>query len=205
MRRLLEVNQDKRRFVKIMFKKTVKLLLPEGYCSADVLDFEEADRKTLYNIYRNWRSLCDDLAKLGKSRAVNLPEALSEGAFCLETGAVRIISDIQGAAGSFDCYSLESNERIQVKACSVIPDLTSFGPTSVWDRLYFVDFYRNGNWDGTFDIYLIDDDDIYNQEVKANETFQDQQKQGRRPRFSVYNKIIQPKGLSPIRTGNLKV
>jgi hypothetical protein len=40
--------------------------------------------------------------------------------------------------------------------------------------------------------------------VSEGETFRDQQTQGRRPRFSIYNRIILPKGLSPIMTGSLK-
>lgn len=34
----------------------------------------------------------------------------------------------------------KKNNRIQVKACSVLPDLTSFGPRSEWDRIFFADF-----------------------------------------------------------------
>lgn len=185
-----------------MIKKTVTLNLPEGEFEAKVLEFEESDRQVLSNVYRNWRALCSDLSKL-EGRCVNVPEVLSEGVFCLEMRAVRIKSRIQGANTSFDCYSLQTGERIQVKACSVIPDLTSFGPKSTWDKLYFLDFYRQGRWDGTFDIYLIDNQDVYNYKVNKSETFKQQQNQKRRPRFSIYKGIIQLKGLTPIKTAKL--
>lgn len=185
-----------------MIEKYETLHLPEGMFPVKVLSFQESDRKILHDIYKNWRSLSNDLAKI-KSRAVNLPEGLSEGSFCLETGFVRVVDSIPGANSSWDCYDLKRRRRIQLKACSVLPDLTSFGPDSVWDEIYFADFYRGGAWDGTFDLYLIDNDDIYNHKVNAKQTFRDQQKQGRRPRFSIYSEIILHKKLKPIKTGRL--
>jgi len=189
-----------RRFAVI--SRVESLALPEGVFNLRVSIFEESDRQILYAMYKNWRVLCADIEKLG-GRGTNLPEVLSEGAFCLEIGAVRILSGVGGADTSFDCYDLKKSERIQVKACSIIPDLTSFGPRSSWDRLYFLDFWRTGKWDGTFDIYLIDNNDIYNQKVNQRQTFRDQQAEGRRPRFSIYSSIIQPKGLAPLKTGRL--
>ena len=93
-----------------------------------------------------------------------------------------------GANTSFDCYSEYNNSRIQVKACSVIPDLTSFGPRSVYDELYFMDFYRNGDFDGSVDIYKIPKELIDNTIVNASlgETVKMQRDQGRRPRLSLY-------------------
>ncbi|NFN19717.1 Bsp6I family restriction endonuclease [Clostridium botulinum] len=67
------------------------------------------------------------------ARKINLPEGLSESAFCLAKGMFRVTQKISGANTSFDCYDpngQRGNNRIQVKACSVIPDLTSFGPNS---------------------------------------------------------------------------
>src|SRR5690606_37452399 len=124
-----------------------------------------------------------------------------EGLFCLDMDAVRINTNIPGANTSFDCYRISDNKRIQVKACSVLPDLTSFGPKSVWDELYFLDFYREGKWDGTYDIYLIDNELIYNHKVNENQTLREQQEQGRRPRFSIYKSIILKNKLKPLKTG----
>ena len=88
---------------------------------------------------------------------------------------------------------------------SVLPDLTSFGPKSVWDDLYFVDFYRKGKWDGLFDIYHIENQLIYNHKVNSNETFKDQQLQKRRPRFSIFKELIIKNNIKPTKTGNLSV
>lgn len=181
------------------------LTLPEGVFEAEVLQFEETDRKVLYKIYKDWRNLCENLNLL-HARGVNLPEGLSESAFCLEMNTIRTTGAIKvkhGASTSFDAYDLSRKKRIQVKACSVLPDLTSFGPKSVWDEIYFVDFYRDGSWDGKFDIYLINNSDIYSHKVNVSQTFQDQQTQGRRPRFSIYSEIIQSKNIKPTKTGDL--
>lgn len=169
------------------------LNLPEGDFYSNVLEFDNGDAEALYNIYVSWRSLCAELNNL-YSRAVNLPEGLSETAFCLAKKMWRCTEGINGANTSYDCYdsnAIRGNNRIQVKACSVLPDLTSFGPNSVWDRIFFVDFYREGLWDGTFDVYEVETDDIDNYPVNTGQTLRDQRKQGRRPRFSIYKGLIQ--------------
>jgi hypothetical protein len=176
--------------------------LPEGHFDVKLQYFEEKDREVLLYIYDSWRDLCVNL-KSYESRAINLPEGLSEGAFSLEMNVARLLGSISGANSSFDCYSEKNTKRIQVKACSILPDLTSFGPKSVWDEIYFCDFFRDGNWDGSFDIYLIPNELIYDHKVNSTQTVRDQQLQGRRPRFSIFTSIIQDKQLIPIKTGRL--
>lgn len=190
-----------------MEHKQVVITLPEGDFETEVLEFEEKDRKVLFKIYNEWRNLCNSLNAVG-ARGVNLPEGLSESAFCLEMDCVRTTQSIKSKKGqkintSFDVYNLKTKKRIQVKACSVLPDLTSFGPKSTWDEIYLVDFYANGKWDGTFNIYLIENEDIYSHKVNANQSFREQQSEKRRPRFSIFDGIIKEKGLKPIRIGNL--
>ena len=178
--------------------------LPEGTFEVEATRFEEGDRRRFAEIYRSWRSLSDELRSLG-GRGVNLPEVLSEGSFALEMGVLRVVKSIPGANSSWDCYDPIRHKRIQVKACSVLPDLTSFGPTSQWDEIYFLDFFREGKWDGTFDIYKIENALIYNHKVNESQTMRDQQMQRRRPRFSIFKEIIQRRGIQPIKTGHLRI
>ena len=178
--------------------------LPEGTFEVEATRFEEGDRRRFAEIYLNWRSISDDLRSLG-GRGVNLPEVLSEGSFALEMGVLRVVKSISGANSSWDCYDPIRHKRIQVKACSVLPDLTSFGPTSQWDELYFLDFFRKGEWDGTFDIYKIENELIYNHKVNESQTMRDQQMQKRRPRFSIFREIVQRRGIQPIKIGNLRI
>lgn len=175
-------------------RKSIEILhLPEGDKKAEVTQFDLTDCDELRMIYDGWRLLCDNLNRLN-ARAVNLPEGLSEIGFAMAKGMWRVTSGIIGANSSFDCYDPtggRGNNRIQVKACSVIPDLTSFGPQSQWDRIFFADFFREGKWDRTFDIYEIETEEILNFKVNFNQTLRDQQAQGRRPRFSIYKGLIQ--------------
>ena len=169
------------------------LHLPEGDKRAEVTIFDDEDVPKLLNIYTSWRKLCENLNELN-ARSVNLPDGLSEISFAISHNMWRCNSSIIGANSSFDCYDPNGqrhHNRVQVKACSVLPDLTSFGPHSQWDRIFFVDFYREGKWDGTFDVYELDTDDIMNYPVNASQTVEDQKAQGRRPRFSIYNGLIE--------------
>ncbi|MEM0135666.1 MAG: Bsp6I family type II restriction endonuclease [Thermoplasmatales archaeon] len=185
-----------------MPETTITLLLPEGAFQAKVQIFGARERNELRDIYKEWRDLSNKLRAMN-ARAGNIPDGLSEGVFCLATGAVRLIGSIPGANSSFDCYDLSNDRRIQVKSASVIPDLTSFGPRSVWDDLYFLDFYRNGSWDGTVNIYHIPNSYIYGNKVNSTQSFVQQQEQGRRPRFSIYNDIIKKYRISPMMTYSL--
>ena len=80
---------------------------------------------------------------------------------------------------SFDTINLETGEREQIKASSIESDLSSFGPKSEWDKLYFMSFYKKGKLDGTFDVYEIPNKLIYKNKVNNNQTMELQQKEKR--------------------------
>lgn len=168
-------------------------------CKIDLMHFDKSDGKEWKRIFDIWKEL-----KLGlrsyKSREPNIPEGLSEVAFCLWSGSARYIK-IKGAkkgiAGSFDTFDLKKSSAEQIKACSIDNDLTSFGPKSKWDNLYFMDFYNGGNIDGRFDVYLIPNKYIKNQSLNKKESFADQQEQKRRPRFSIKKEIISRYKIKP--------
>ena len=137
---------------------------------------------------------------------INIPELLSEAIFCYHFNGGRLNKTINGKINSsFDCLTLSPTKRIQVKSCSVSYDLTSFGPKSIWDELYFVHFYPNRRYDGTYKIYKINNDLIYNHKVNINQTMNDQQKQGKRPRFGIMKEIIEPLKLKPVIEGTLPI
>lgn len=183
--------------------KPTNLVLPEGKFTANLQYFDSTDAKALKDIYNKWVQLSDQLQKYG-GRRINLPELLSEAIFCINFNAGRLIkSKMQGANSSFDCYEPKKSKRIQVKACSVEEDLTSFGPDSVWDEIYFVHFYPNKKYDGSYNIYLIPNNLIYNQKVNATQTMRQQQELNRRPRFSIMKEIIKPRSINPVVKGSL--
>lgn len=164
----------------------------------ELLDFDDNDRKYWKELFEMWKNLKMGMRKY-KSREPNFPEGLSEIAFCLYSGSNKFVSIKRGhCPGSFDTFNVNTNRAEQIKATSVGNDLTSFGPRSYWDDLYFLDFYNNGKLDGSFNVYLIPNDYIYTLKVNKTQTVMDQQKQGRRPRFSILKQIIEAKKIKPI-------
>jgi len=182
------------------------ILLPEGEFTVNVNHVEKNDLLHIASAYKGWRKLNDSIKQID-TRGVNLHTGISENSFCyFMDDCVRVSGNISSANTSWDCYDLKRKKRIQVKAASIKPDLSSFGPDSQWDEIYFMDFHKDGKWNGEFDIYFIENNDwIYNQIVNKgkNETFRDQQKQKRRPRFSIWSSIVIQKNLKPIIQGSL--
>ncbi len=159
--------------------------------------FDRSDFSVLSKIYKQWVELSNAIQKYG-GRRINIPELLSEAIFCIHFNAGRMRKGNSKINTSFDCLIFNPIKRIQVKSCSVSEDLTSFGPTSIWDELYLVHFFPNKKYDGRYKIYLIDNEKIFNHKVNANETFIDQQRLKRRPRFSLMKEIIVPQKLRPV-------
>ncbi len=171
---------------------TVKAKVFGSDSNMELMDFNNADRKKWKQVFDTWKELKMAMRDY-KSREPNLPEGLSEVAFCLFSGSKRFISLQGGASSSFDTFNIKTGRAEQIKATSVRPDLTSFGPRSKWDDLYFLDFFSNGKLDGTFDVYKIPSELIY-----KRPNFIAQQKQGRRPRFSIEIEIISGRGIKPL-------
>lgn len=161
--------------------------------------FDHDDFIKIMNTFVLWTEI-NDLTKSLNARGINIPEIISEGLYCYSFNAIRTNGAASGA-GSYDAVSLDTGRGIQIKSSSIEFDCTSFGPDSKWDDLIFMDFCPNGKVDGTVNFYLIKQD-FRNMvlDAKKNETFEDQQKQGRRPRFSIKKNIIIPYKLKPIKT-----
>lgn len=156
---------------------------------------EKGDKELLKKFYFEWKNLNDNLKRIS-TRGINLPEAISENSFCLFfEDCVRVVKLGKGKC-SFDCINTKTGSRIQIKASSITSDLTSFGPRSEWDELFFLDFSVG---DGSFKVYKIEPNWIYSHMVNRDQTFAQQQKQDRRPRFSIIEGIINPKHLKPIK------
>jgi hypothetical protein len=139
-----------------------------------------------------WKNYSAELRKYG--RGANFPEAISQAAFALCTGCP-VVQKIWGT-NAFDNYDLVNKKRLQLKAVSVETSPSSFGPSSKWDILYWLDFYRRGSLDGSFDVYLIPDEIIYNMLINKIETFAQQQESKRRPRTNI-RKLIDDNNIKP--------
>lgn len=162
-------------------------------------EFDLQDYEELKGIFKQWININKKLKSLG-GRGLNVPDVFSEALFCIFFDSVRT----NNTAYSYDCVDKKTGAGIQIKSASIKYDLTSFGPTSTWDEIYYVDFAPNGKIDGNVYFYKLDYDikSIVLNNSKG-ETFGDQQAQGRRPRFSIKRTIIIPEGLEPIKKINL--
>mgnify|MGYP001259462262 CR=1 FL=1 len=155
----------------------------------------DKDMKIIGKLYFQWKNLNDAIKKIS-TRGINLPEAISENAFCLFFPECMRVNKLKKGKCSFDVINFKTGTRIQIKASSIEEDLTSFGPRSEWDELYFLDFSKG---DGSFFVYKIEQEWIYGHNINKNQTFEAQQQQGRRPRFSITKDIIKIKKLKPIK------
>ncbi len=163
--------------------------------------FSDSDYEKIKEIFQKWLDINGNLKSLG-GRALNVPDIVSEAIYCYFFDAVRT----NNTARSYDAVNIKNHAGVQIKSTSIKNDLTSFGPKSTWDELFFIDFAPNGKIDGRVDIYKIKDNFkslIMN--GKKGETFTDQQKQGRRPRFSIKKEIIAKQNLKPIKSIDLTV
>lgn len=177
--------------------QTIQTTVFSENCILEIMDFSKIDGKRWKEIFDTWRNLKMGLREYN-SREPNFPEGLSEVAFCLWSGSSRFISAKGLSNTSFDTFNTKTKRAEQIKACSVENDLTSFGPKSKWDDLYFLDFYNDGKVDGKFDVYKIPSNYIYENKVNKNQTLKDQQNEKRRPRFCIKKDIIKKNKIQPI-------
>jgi hypothetical protein len=187
-----------------MIKGEKKIILEGHEYKAKVIEYPGIPSFTqIKKFYKKWFKYNKACKKM-EGRGCNIPESLTEALYCYLTGNCRV-SKVFGAKQSFDCYDEDTEERIQVKACSILPDLSSLGPKSVYDKFIFMDmsYKKNGRKKGDYKIYEIDTEILDNTHVNEQETVQDQREQGRRPRLSIYDKIIKEQNLVPIFEGNI--
>ncbi len=138
-------------------------------------------------------------------RATNIPEAISESMYCILTTAGRYYKSKNEKLSnrSFDAFDIINNQTVQIKASQMKLDCTSFGPKTKQDKIIFIDFYNEGNIDGTVDIYDIPPDLVENVVVRKKDqiTFEERKREGKRPRFSIKKFVIAPNNIQPIYKG----
>jgi len=171
----------------------------------DVIQYDHNDIPRIQKKFDAWKTLYV-LNKEDGDRVPNIPESISETIYCILTHDVRYKSSKKLKNRSFDIFDLLKEKTVQMKAGQLKADCTTFGPTSKWDKLIFMDFYNDGNIDGTVDIYDIPTD-LVNQVVvckhdkktkEKNITFLQRQETGKRPRFSIKKSIIVPNSIEPV-------
>lgn len=147
------------------------------------------------SLYPKWKELNKDIKSL-YSRGINFHEVFSEFIICYINDYYHSLK-----AGSEDAVT-NNNIKVQIKSTSNYDsDLTSFGPTSEFEILEFARL--NQELDLLY-VYKIPINDLYNIPVNKFQTFREQQKEGRRPRFSIIKNFIEPYNLNPYVIINMK-
>ena len=141
------------------------------------------------DLYFIWKMLNSGI-KENYTRGVNLPEAITEPICCYVNEFLLSLGE-----GSEDAVDPKNNNEIQIKATSNWNrDLTSFGPKSQFTELHFVRLNQSEDKMYLYNIPIIN---LKNVMVNANETFEQQQNNNRRPRFSIIDKYIKPFDIHP--------
>lgn len=138
----------------------------------DAIQYDYTDIPNLQKAFDAWITLKNQ-SNILHGRSPNIPECISETCLCFVANLVRFYKAKKLKNSSFDCFDLFEGKAIQAKACSIKKDLTSFAPVPKWDILYFLDFYNDGNLDGTFKFYEIPNDYIFSWPVNSKFTFQE--------------------------------
>lgn len=156
---------------------------------------KERFEKTI-ELYFKWKDLNGGIKEV-YSRGVNLPEAITEPICCYVNGF-----NLSLGEGSEDGIDPKTGMQVQIKASSNFnSDLTSFGPKSHFDLLHFV---RLNQAEDIMYLYNIPLENLYEIKMNRDETFGDQQAQGRRPRFSIIKQYIEAEGIQPYAKVDLK-
>ena len=152
--------------------------------------------KKVISLYFNWKALNTGI-KEDYSRGVNLPEAITEPICCYVNNF-----NLSLGEGSEDAVVPETGELVQIKATSNFnSDLTSFGPNSKFNLLHFV---RLNQAEDKMYLYDIPVADLKKVKVNKTETYEEQQAQLRRPRFSIIDKYIKPYKIEAYAVVDLK-
>jgi len=142
------------------------------------------DLKKYFDIYVKY---CEE-TKLFNDRKPNIPSGLTEG---LALFALNSCEQKYKSAEVGDIISIHGNYRVEVKASSVgfdRKDCSSFGPNEKFDNLIFVDCDTNKKEIIVYDCH-ISYDKMQELQITKKQTFGDQCKEKRRPRFSIKEKL----------------
>lgn len=165
------------------------ILLMSKKKKAELRQISDDDFTKVVELYWKWKELNSEFKEL-YSRGVNLHEAITEMSCCYANNYLLSLG-----GGSEDAVNPETKELIQVKGSSNWDeDLSSFGPESEFDQLHFA---RLNDDEDKLYLYEIPVDELSNVKVNKNNTFEEFQNSGKRPRFSIIKKYIVPDEIEP--------
>ena len=162
----------------------------------ELVKVDAARIKQVVDTYFHWKQLDAEIKTLSGTRGINFPSELSEYMACYALG---LMVNKKGSEGdAVDIRNPENPLIIEIKGSSA--DETSapnsFSPSEHFDYLVFA---RLEKYDDILKVYRtgISSEALKDIKVSATQTVADQQAQGRRPRFSIQQKIIDVYNLQP--------
>lgn len=151
--------------------------------------------------YFKWKDLNSYLKNIS-NRGLNMPDAISEPLGCWALSFVWNRGSTGDATDTVD-HNGVGNLKIEFKASSNFDnDLTSFGPETNFDKLYFLRFALSHNLLFIYDLGLTGTT-LGNIRVNSRELVRDQQADGKRPRLRIIEDYIIPRRLAPVAVLNL--
>ncbi|PFG07155.1 Bsp6I family type II restriction endonuclease [Bacillus sp. es.034] len=154
----------------------------------DLVTVDKARFNDAITAYFLWKEL-DLIIRQSHTRGVNIPETVTEALLCYVSG-FRLNRGVGG-----DAFDPSTNRVIEIKATSNFErDTSSFSPNEEFDKLFFSRLDKRNDTMYFYDLG-INSDQLKLIKVNALQTLGDQQKQGRRPRFSIIKQIIEPNAI----------
>ena len=157
----------------------------------DYIEIDAHRIKTTCRVYSLWKQLNECLRTLS-TRGCNIPSEISENIVCYCLG----YKLNKGSGGD----AVDQNGRIiEIKCCSIDGenDLTSFSPKEKFDNLIFCKIDKNSDtmyiWDTG-----IDSEELKTLPVNKTQTVGEQQSEKRRPHLSLFQTVVNPRGLKPV-------
>lgn len=155
----------------------------------DLVEIDGARINDVSRLYFLWKDLNLGLRNF-VSRGINFPEAISEPLACYALG-------YKWNKGSGGDAVTHDGRIVEMKATSNFDgDLSSFGPVTTFDDLYFLRLHQRDNQLYIYNLGL-NGETLGDIAANKTQTVRDQQLQGRRPRFSIIKQIIEPQNLQP--------
>lgn len=162
----------------------------------DLVKVDSQRINTVIDTYFHWKQLDAEIRTLSGTRGINFPSEISEYLACY---ALDLHVNKKGSNGdAVDMSDPDNPLIIEIKGSSAEKSSApnSFSPSEHFDDLVFA---RLDKYNDLLRIYRlgISSEDLKQIKVSKTQTVEQQQKQGRRPRFSIQDQIVEPRGLEP--------
>ena len=155
------------------------------------IEIDDARIDETCNAYFKWKDLNTYISN-NSHIGINIPDAISEPMACY---CLNLLWNRGNKSG--DATNPTTSEKIEIKATSRFDgDLSSFGPTCVFDDLIFLRFKLDENLLYIYDL-KINSVEFGKYPANKNETIQDQKNQKRRPHVSLQKLFVDEYNLKP--------